>query len=130
MFLTVNYVPLSGRWATLSLVIAIACGASAISLVADERMSSNPVTSLEANFGTSDIRNPWSVRDATSEGQSRPDQIVVVNPDGSARESSGELEVEIYEGDQPIGDFAVESAYADRPMPRNSTRWSSARRIE
>ena len=135
MLLAVNYVPLSDRWATLSLVVAIACGASAMSLLVDERVNSKPAESLAAGVRTADIRNPWSVQDGASEEdaseeQSGPEQIVVVNPDGSVRKTSGGLAAESYEGEELTAEGTGEPRYGVRSMSRTSAWERPAGRIE
>ena len=130
MLLAVNYVPLSDRWATLSLVVAIACGASAMSLLVDERVNSKPAESLAAGVRTADIRNPWSVHDGASEEQSGPEQIVVVNPDGSVRKTSGRLAAESYDGEELTAEGTGEPRYGVRSMSRTSAWERPAGRIE
>ena len=95
-----NYVPLFGRWATLSFVAAIATGAIAVSFSLNGKLSSERANSP----GTADravaIKNPWTVEETAPLSASTAGQIIIVNPDGSIRNNvAGALKnVEVAEG--------------------------------
>ncbi|MGD9470866.1 MAG: hypothetical protein AB7G24_02060 [Novosphingobium sp.] len=86
-----NYVPLFGRWATLLLAVAIAVGATALSLGLDQKMKREGATSSDMTEQVAAIDNPWAANEAAPAERSASDQIVIVNPDGSVRNETSSL---------------------------------------
>ena len=91
-----EYIPLKGRWATVSFFAVIALGATALSLHVDSKLSSRSAIPAQA------------VDQTSSEGNSASDQAIIVNPDGSIRDSEAAL---------PMPDEANEDIGSDPGSP-------------
>ena len=100
-----DYLPMKGRWATISFIAIVALGATALSLQVDNKLSQPNSTSLEAAD-----RMP-------SERSSPSAPVLVVNPDGSARKN----EVAWTTSDEESEDAATDMNVADPSVDFDAT---------
>lgn len=123
-----NFVPLFGRWATLLMAVAIAVGATALSLSVDQKLKSEEASSSDKIDQVGVGKSPWTESESASAKRAASDPIVVVNPDGSVRNNETRISSNDGGVEEPIEDYSssetsrawakTDSAGENRPAGR------------
>jgi hypothetical protein len=125
-----NFVPLFGRWATLLMAVAIAVGATALSLSVHQKLKSEEASSSDKIDQVGVGKSPWTESESASAQRSASDRIVVVNPDGSVRNNERRLSPNDGGGDESIEDYSPSVSNHELAMPEAADKNRPARRIE
>jgi hypothetical protein len=125
----VNYIPLFGRWPTLLLVAAIAVAATVLSFHIDGTHRHEHANPSETTDRIATEGRQWATSEGVQGEGSAPNKIIVVNPDGSVRDSSAGFSRSDVAGDVPFGDSPRDEAYENMEGD-GGPRFKPARRIE
>jgi hypothetical protein len=125
-----NFVPLFGRWATLLMAVAIAVGATALSLSVHQKLKSEEASSSDKIDQVGVGKSPWTENESASVQRAASDRIIVVNPDGSVRNNETRISSNEGGGEEPIEDYSPSVSNRELAMPEAADKNRPARRIE
>ena len=125
-----NYVPLSGRWATLILSVAIAVGATALGLSVDQKLKSEEASSSDKIDQVGVSKSPWTESESAPAQRSASDRIVIVNPDGSVRNNETRISSNDGGVEEPIVDYSSSETNRAWAKPDSAGENRQAGRIE